>query len=76
VLSDEVAILTEPTAEAFGAGILAALNDPAQAAALGRRAGDLAETKYTYEAYLNRTREAVARLTSPVAAQSVTGGVI
>ena len=76
VLSDEVAILTEPTAEAFGAGILAALADPAQAAALGRRAGDLAETKYSYEAYLNRTREAVARLTTPVATQPVTGGAL
>jgi len=76
VLSDEVAILTEPTPEAFGAGILAALADPAQAAALGRRAGDLAETKYSYEAYLNRTREAVARLTTPVATQPVTRGAM
>ena len=76
VLSDEVAILTEPTAEAFGSGILAALGDPARAAALGRQAGALAETKYSYEAYLNRTREAVSRLTTPIATQPVTGGAI
>jgi glycosyltransferase involved in cell wall biosynthesis len=76
VLSDEVAILTEPTPEAFGAGILAALADPAAAAATGRRAVELAETKYSYEAYLSRTRDAVTRLTAPDATQPVTGGVV
>jgi glycosyltransferase involved in cell wall biosynthesis len=75
VLDDSVAILTEPTAEAFADGILAALADPARAEAIGRRAGELAETKYSYEAYLTRTREAVGRLSAPVAAQPVAGGV-
>ena len=76
VLSDEVAILTEPTPEGFGAGILMALADPARTAAIGRRAGELAATKYSYEAYLDRTREAVTRLTAPAAAQPATGGAV
>lgn len=75
VLDDEVAILTEPTPAAFGAGILAAIAEPARAAAIGARAGQLAETKYSYEAYLGRTREAVSRLTAPAAPQAVPGGV-
>ena len=75
VLTDEVAILTEPTPAAFGEGILAALADPARAADIGRRAGELATTKYSYEAYLSRTREAVMRLTGPVATQPATGGL-
>jgi glycosyltransferase involved in cell wall biosynthesis len=75
VLDDEVAILTEPTAAAFGAGILAAIADPERAAAIGARAGQLAETKYSYEAYLGRTREAVSRLTGPATPQAVPGGI-
>src|SRR6266540_914529 len=47
VLSDETAILTAATPEAFADGILAGLNDPARASALGRRARELAETKYS-----------------------------
>jgi glycosyltransferase involved in cell wall biosynthesis len=76
VLTDEVAILTEPTPEAFAAGILQAIADPVRAAAIGRRAGELAESKYSYEAYLSRTREAVTRLTGPAATQPATGGVV
>ena len=62
VLSDETAILTEPLPSAFAAGIVAALNDPQRAEALGRRAQHLAETKYSYDAYLEKTREACAAL--------------
>jgi glycosyltransferase involved in cell wall biosynthesis len=76
VLSDEVAILTEPTPEAFATGILDALADPARAAEIGRRAGELAASKYSYEAYLGRTREAILRLSGPVATQPATGGVV
>jgi glycosyltransferase involved in cell wall biosynthesis len=74
VLSDEVAILTDPTPDAFAAGILAAIADPARAEAIGKRAGELAESKYSYEAYLGRTREAVTRLTS-AATQPAAGGL-
>jgi glycosyltransferase involved in cell wall biosynthesis len=62
VLDDSVAILTEPTAEAFAAGILSALADPARADALARRAGMLADSKYSYEAYLDRTDRACRAL--------------
>jgi glycosyltransferase involved in cell wall biosynthesis len=63
VLDDQVSILTEPNAAAFAAGILSALADPARAQEIGDRARQMAETKYSYEAYLARTREACAHLT-------------
>jgi len=71
VLSDQTAVLTGATAREFAAGILDVLNDARQAAAVGRRARELAETKYSYDAYLDRTRQACAALVppaSPVAA--------
>jgi glycosyltransferase involved in cell wall biosynthesis len=75
VLTDDVAVLTEPSAEAFAQGILRALSDPAAGAAMGARAAQLAAVKYSYDAYLARTREAVARL-SPQAAAEVAGGLV
>jgi glycosyltransferase involved in cell wall biosynthesis len=74
VLSDEVAILTPATAEGFAAGILLALTDPARARAVGERARSMADTKYSYEAYLSRTREACAHLIGESTPQ-VAGGV-
>jgi glycosyltransferase involved in cell wall biosynthesis len=62
VLSDAVAILTEPTPEDFARGILRAVNDPALAKRIGEEASRLANTAYTYETYLQRTREACAAL--------------
>jgi glycosyltransferase involved in cell wall biosynthesis len=64
VLSDEVAILTEPTPEGLAGGILRAINDPVSARRIGEQARHLANTRYTYEAYLQRTREACAALAS------------
>ena len=63
VLNDDVAILTPATAEGFAEGILRAIGDPDLARAIGDRARQLAETKYSYEAYLARTRQACAYLT-------------
>ena len=74
VLDDEVAFLTEPTPGAFGAGVLSALTDRERARAVGARARHLAETKYSYEAYLARTREACAHLFRDRAPQ-MAGGV-
>jgi hypothetical protein len=70
VLSDETAILTGVTPPEYAAGILDALADPVRAAAIGRRAHELAETKYSYAAYLDRTRQACAALlpSTPTAA--------
>jgi glycosyltransferase involved in cell wall biosynthesis len=67
VLDDDVAILTTATAEGFAQGILAAIEDPARARAVGTRARELAETKYSYEVYLARTRQACAHLTTSAA---------
>ena len=75
VLDDQVAILTAPTPEAFAEGILSALADPRRAAQIGHRAAELARTKYSYDAYLSRTREAMSRLAAPSAAEPVAGGV-
>ena len=49
----------------FAEGILSGINDPAYARGVGERARNLAETKYSYEAYLARTREAFAYLEGP-----------
>ena len=73
VLDDRVSILTEPTPEGFAAGILSGIDDPEMARGVGQRARHLAETKYSYEAYLARTRQAVAHITGAPAAQ-VAGG--
>jgi len=65
VLSDDTAILTAPTAPDFAAGILAGLGDPERAVQIGRRARELAETKYSYDAYLEKTRQACTALFAP-----------
>jgi glycosyltransferase involved in cell wall biosynthesis len=67
VLGDDTAILTGPSPHEFAGGVLAALQDRDRAAAIGQRARELADTKYTYDAYLERTRQACeALLPSPV----------
>jgi len=72
VLSDRTAILTGTSAREFADGILAALKDRDRAAAIGKAAQDLADAKYSYEAYLDRTRQACAALFTPMAAGSQT----
>ena len=59
VLDASVAELTDPTADAFGAGILRVVRDRDRAVALSRAARALADTRYTYEAYVQRTRDAL-----------------
>ena len=71
VLADDTAILTGTTASEFAAGIVAVLDDRERGAAIGREAQRVANTKYSYEAYLERTRQACAALglsASPIAA--------
>jgi glycosyltransferase involved in cell wall biosynthesis len=58
VLSDRTAILTEASREAFADGIVRALTDREKAREIGTAAMTLAATKYSYEAYLDRTRQA------------------
>jgi glycosyltransferase involved in cell wall biosynthesis len=62
VLNDDTAILTGATPAEFGAGIVQCLEDTARAAAVGQRALALAQTKYSYAAYLEKTRQACAAL--------------
>ena len=62
VLDDAVSFLTPATPDGFGKGILDALSNPAKAREVGAQAKRLAETKYSYEAYLARTRQACAHL--------------
>jgi glycosyltransferase involved in cell wall biosynthesis len=62
VLSDDTAILTGASAEEFAEGILAGLDDRGRAAAVSRAARHLAETKYSYDAYLDRTRRVCSAL--------------
>jgi glycosyltransferase involved in cell wall biosynthesis len=69
VLNDDIAYLTDPTADAFGAAILAALADRDGARERARRARNLADTKYSYEAYLASTRRACELLAGTPAPQ-------
>lgn len=62
VLDDSVSILTEPTPAGLASGILRAIADPESSRELGRRAHELAETKYSYDAYLAKTRVAISRM--------------
>ena len=62
VLSDDTAFLTGTSPREFADGILAALSDRVRAEGVGRQARRLAETKYSYQAYLERTRRACAEL--------------
>jgi glycosyltransferase involved in cell wall biosynthesis len=75
VLSDQTAILTGATPEEFARGILAGLTDRGRAQAIGARARELAETKYSYEAYLDRTRQACAALEDAAPPGAVVKGV-
>ena len=74
VLNDDVAIMTPATPDGFAEGILRAIGNPELARAIGERARHLADTKYSYEAYLARTRQACGHLTRE-AAPAVAGDV-
>ena len=71
VLSDDTAILTGVAPQEYADGILAGLSDPARAERLGRQARHLAETKYSYAAYLEKTRQACAALLPEAPAATV-----
>ncbi len=74
VLSDETSFLADPTPEAFAAAILEAISAPALAADKGRRAKAMAETKYSDEAFIAKTRTACGLLAEDGRAQ-VAGGI-
>jgi hypothetical protein len=62
VLDDSTAVLTGATAREFADGVLAVLTNTRRAGEIGAQARLMAETKYSYERYLERTRQACAAL--------------
>ena len=66
VLDDEIAVLTEPTAESFADGILALHGDGARARALGAAARKRSEAEYSYARYLERTRRLLDFVSSKI----------
>jgi glycosyltransferase involved in cell wall biosynthesis len=73
VLSAETAFLADPTPAAFARAVLDAFADPERAAAIGERARQLAEVRYSDAAYLAKTRRACDLLFAAGAAPE--GGV-
>jgi glycosyltransferase involved in cell wall biosynthesis len=65
VLSDDCACLAGATADAYGAAIVRVLTDHDYAQRLSDGAASVAATRYTYEAYLERTKEVLALLSGP-----------
>jgi glycosyltransferase involved in cell wall biosynthesis len=53
VLDRDVAVLTEPTVEAFADGVIALARDPGLRARLGNNARLRAEERYSYRVHLN-----------------------
>ena len=64
VLNSEVAVLTDCTAAAFANGMLRVLDDRAYGEKLSRSAQKLAAREYSYEAYLQKTKEIYSYLES------------
>ncbi len=57
VLNDEVSVLTDSTPEAFGSGVLNILKEDDLRKRVTENAQKLAENRYSYEAYLKKTKE-------------------
>lgn len=64
VLNSDVAVLTDCTPTAFAGGILRVLEDRNYGETLSRNAQKLAEQEYSYEAYLQKTKEIYSYLES------------
>jgi glycosyltransferase involved in cell wall biosynthesis len=64
VLNSDVAVLTDCTPNAFAGGILRVLEDRSYGEKLSRNAQKLAEQEYSYEAYLQKTKEIYSYLES------------
>jgi glycosyltransferase involved in cell wall biosynthesis len=59
VLNPRVALLTEPTPQAFAEGLVRALDNPELRKSLGQGAMKLAAEKYVYSTFLEKTRAAL-----------------
>jgi glycosyltransferase involved in cell wall biosynthesis len=67
VLDPTIACLAEATPEGYGAACLRVIADTAYAGALSAEAARVAETRYTYEAYREKTKAVLALATEPIA---------
>lgn len=70
VLDETIACLSDATPEAYGAAILRVIGGAAYATALSQEAVRVAETRYTYDAYLAKTARAMAMLSDAGQAES------
>jgi glycosyltransferase involved in cell wall biosynthesis len=73
VLDEDVAFLADATPAGMADAVLRALRDQELARRVGERARRLAETRYSYDTYLQRTREACAHLTGEATGEVVRG---
>lgn len=64
VLNSDVAVLTDCTPSAFAGGMLRVLDDRHYGETLSRNAQELAAREYSYEAYLQKTKESYSYLES------------
>ena len=62
VLDDDVAFLAEATPKGLADAMIAAFADPARAADVGRAGADARRTKYSDEAFIAKTKQAVGML--------------
>jgi glycosyltransferase involved in cell wall biosynthesis len=67
VLDADAAILVPPTPAGLAEGILRALDDPAAATALGKRARRVVETRYTFAGFKQRLADCYAAVLGPTA---------
>jgi glycosyltransferase involved in cell wall biosynthesis len=67
VLTDEVAVLAEPTAEGLADGIRRLLASDGPGAALAKQARAFAETRFSHAAYREKVERAYARLATAAA---------
>jgi glycosyltransferase involved in cell wall biosynthesis len=65
VLSPEVAVLVEPTPEGFARGILTVLRDGTLAARLGAGGKELVDERYSWNAFLQKTKLLYDQLQTP-----------
>ncbi|NIV93219.1 glycosyltransferase [candidate division KSB1 bacterium] len=62
VLNPDVSMLTDCTPEAFGNGVISLLESAELRQQLGENARKLAEEKYSYDSYLNKTKDVYSYL--------------
>jgi len=57
VLDETVSVLTDPNPDAFAEGVIRLLDNPRLMERIGKRAKELADTKYNYDSFLKKTEQ-------------------